>query len=196
MAYWITTQIRFDRPVAGEILERFGENGVLKFQKVIPIPEELNYRISDDTIRTLLLMYHSENNKNRKKEIKETIDHLQLPQLVYAFTEEMRIKAEAGEKPAEAEKEIAEKCLSNYRKYHHVSRYDAREDLWGTEEEIKRGTFESTEDSFSFVTKYDIPMGIITYLSVLYSDVAFQINVKEDSGDSYRIVMIDGEEPL
>ncbi len=196
MSYWIHTTIRLSEPVVDEILQKFGENGVLKFEKVIPIPEDLNFRISDDTIRALLLMYHAEEDGKKKKLIRDTIDQIQLPQLFYAFNEEMRQKALAGEVPSEEDRKTAEKCIKNFKKYHHISRYDTRDDLWGTEEEIKKGSFSATENTMSFITKYDTPLGIITYLSVLYSEVEFRIYVEEDNGDSYRLYMIDGEEPM
>ena len=154
------------------------------FNKIIPMPEELNIKNSSITDLSVIIENYKQKGesedylrryKNQNESIEETIDRLK---------EEKRYDEDLGKKG-----------YDNYKKYGYSTWYTWRNNHWNTKWNANDVIINENNNLISFDTAWDVPYPIFAKLSELFPKITISTISEFESGDDTEVhSYLDGEE--
>lgn len=193
MPNWVKNIITAKAETINKIKEKYFENDVLSFQKVIPMPEDLNIKSSGRGELGLMYLY-MEKHKGISKEIINKV-YRSLNCFNKDIYKEKRFEIAVKEYEENKDKpnyiksiELAKKYISNYKKYGHAEWYEWRVDNWGTKWDASRVCYD--ENTIVFETAWSSPANILVEMSKGLENDEFELQFADEdfSSDNNGIV--------
>lgn len=194
MPNWVRNIIKTNEETINKIKEKFFENDVLSFNKIIPMPESLRLESGSQTRDAIFYSYikkGEEEQKNIKKILENNYDGLdeKYTKMISDISEKRQKYIEEFAKkyePSEQEKrlgittfeELGDAYINNIKEYGSCDWYDWCIDNWGTKWDID---FCSHDDnSIVFDTAWSTPSKIIIALSATFPNDDFEVTFADE----------------
>jgi len=167
MPNWVKNIITARAETINKIKEKYFEDGVLSFQKVIPMPEDLNIESSGRGELGLMYLY-IENNKINKDTINKVYRSLNCFHTDIYKEKRFQDAIKEYEEKKDSEEiisriELAKKYISNYEKYGEAEWYEWCVSNWGTKWDASR-VF-NNETMIIFETAWSCPAKVLIEIS-------------------------------
>lgn len=184
----ITNRLRFNSNQLEEIkdfVSSVGEDGIIPFDfnKIIPMPEELNIESSSKGDDALFLITGKHPNQFMKdknlKKLKDDFDKM-------------------SDSKKKEFLEIGQKYYNNIIKYGHTNWYDWSIANWGTKwNAYNFDFFEPAENEIWFQTAWSSPLRVIQKLSNLFPKIEIELTyADEDIGSNTGIITFKNGQPI
>lgn len=176
MPNWVKTIVKTEPKVLKDVLKKYSHKGEFSFDKVIPMPKDLDIESGNRGEFGLAFLF-LENSHNISKELidKTFIEQEGMaPHIYYSSTFERAVELYNTKKGTSEYKEciaLAKKYISNYEKYGYTTWYQWRVENWGTKWEVS--DFENNNDTMIFRTAWNFPDKIMLELSKKYPSAVF-----------------------
>ncbi len=190
MPNWVKTIVKTKPDVLKDIMNKYSDKGVLSFDKIIPMPKELDidssssgemglmylfiestddiYKLKVNTIFHSLNVFHSDIYRDKRFENIE--DNFEKYKVDPDFTESI---------------ELGRKYIENYDKFGYCNWYNWCTDHWGTKWDLSKSS--NDETTLIFETAWGFAGNVILKLSEIYPNTLFKCEfadegIKENSG--------------
>jgi len=183
MPNWVKNIITAKAETINKIKEKYFENDVLSFQKVIPMPEDLNIESSGRGELGLMYLYMENNNGINKETINKVYRSLNC--FHKDIFKEKRFEIAVKEYEEQKDKpdyiksiELAKKYISNYENYGHPEWYEWRVANWGTKWDACRVCYD--ENRIVFETAWSSPANILVAISKGLKNDEFELQFADE----------------
>jgi hypothetical protein len=187
MPNWVFTEVKTDPVTMMDIKRRFSnENNQFSFQKVKPMPEELNIESSSTGEHGLMELYRISSDEKEKQDIIAAY----LTRNMFYNEDAFKKKAEEGipdfyvkENPDGYEKmlDLGKKYLENYQKHGSTDWYYWSKVHWGTKWDACDPEYH--DDMITFTTAWSFAEGAILELSKLCPAATFHCRFADEAMD-------------
>ena len=194
MPNWVKTIVKTKSDTLKDIMNKYSENDEFSFNKVIPMPKDLEIEVSTRGREGLIFLYIDSTNYLDKKEINEVFKDLFVSRVNIYYNyefEEIRDNLEKYRNDPKFKKciELAKKYISNFKKYGNCSWYGWRVKNWGTKWDVS--SFQKSKDTMIYQTAWRFAGDVILKLSEKYPNSTFECKfANEDYEDTSGIVSI------
>lgn len=176
MPNWVKTVVKTSPNIMKDLMQKYSKENAFSFDKVIPMPEDLNVEKSSRGEDGLMLLYLESNNDIPKNIINEVYQSLNpFHRDIYKDSRFLNIvkNYEPNKNKLEYQQsiELAKKYISNYEKYGHADWYEWCCDKWGTKWDLSR--FHYNKDTMIFETAWGFAGNVILELSKKYPEERF-----------------------
>ena len=199
MPNYIKTIVKTDKDTLNDIMNKYSYEDKLSFNKIIPMPKDVDIENSSSGEFGLIYMYIDENNLEKKELIKETYKALVGMDIEKSWKyKELVSSKESLKKDTYVEKKsnsldvtlekyedsydhcinLAKKYIKNYKKYGYVTWYDWSVNNWGTKWDAKY--FERNEDTMIFLTAWSFAQNVLLELSKRYPNALFECKFADE----------------
>ena len=204
MPNWTTNKIICKKSIGDKILSKDNEDYILDFNKIIPMPDELQIEAGSRGQRGLMYLYSKTDSIEEKeiinkaykslnpffKDIYKDSEYVKIDNNITKYEEDNNFKESI---------ELGEKYLSNYKKHGHCHWYDWCVSNWGTKwnvlDEVDVSYDEKTDEyEINFDTAWSVPAGIVSEYSKLCSDEEFFWKYENEDYDGVHILSKIGDE--
>ena len=196
MPNWVKSVIKTKPDVLEDIMKKYSNEKGLDFQKIIPMPKDLDIEYSVGGVLGLVYLFLDNNCSISKELIVQTFQNVSLESLYDSDALEI-VKRDYNQgkeiKESKRDIELAKKYISNYEKYGQATWYEWRIKNWGTK--WNNIEFKRSNNTMIFETAWGFPEEIILKLSQKYPDTTFHCKfadelIPENSG---KLLIQDGE---
>ena len=190
MPNWVKNIVKTDKDVIADIKSKYFNEEGLDFNKIIPMPKDLDITSGGSGEDGLMILFFESNNDEEKKQINQVYRSLNCfhddiylhPRFLRLLKDYGKIKEDSLYKSL---KEMGTKYLENYKKYGYANWYNWCCDKWGTK--WNSSGCRSNEEMIIFETAWEFPGRVISKLSEKYPDAIFKCRfadegIKENSG--------------
>ena len=190
MPNWVKTIVKTKADVLKDVLGKFSNEDGFSFEKVIPMPKELNIESGSRGQDGLMYLFLENDNDISKEKINQVFRSLNpFHSDIY---KEKRFKlveekySENKGKPEYIESiKLAKQYISNYNKYGYANWYNWRCDNWGTKWDLSE--LGCNKDTMIFQTAWGFAEKVIIVLSRNYPEAVFECKfadegIQENSG--------------
>ena len=190
MPNWVKTIVKTKPKVLNDILKNYWDKDSLSFDKIIPMPKDLDIESGGRGEEGLMYLFVESKDDLLKLKINRAYRELN------PFHTDIYRESRFGEIEDNFEKytndpefsksiELGKKYISNFEKYGHSTWYNWRVENWGTKWDIDESPH--NEDTIIFKTAWDFAGEIIKELSKKYPNEKFickfaDEGIKENSG--------------
>ncbi len=176
MPNWVKTVVKTKPNILQDIMQKYSKENAFSFDKVIPMPKDLDVEKSSRGEEGLMFLYLESTNNISKDKINEVFKSLNLfHNDIYKDTRFLNVVKDYGLKKNKLEYqksiELAKKYVSNYEKYGHADWYEWSCDKWGTKWDLSR--FHHNEDTMVYETAWGFAGNVILELSKKYPNECF-----------------------
>jgi len=193
-----------------EVLEELYDNGHVTFQKLIPMPKELNLTEGTITEEAIIYAMSRKDSESFFKTVKELEKKKDIFDKNYWNRIKKRFSAEEVKKlerkaatfiPDEEAKalgiktlkELGNQYISNIEKYNSPTWYDWSCDNWGTKWDAAESEGTPEDGQLTFYTAWSEPLPVIEKLMKKHSDKKIEWEYKEESGEFKGKIVSDGK---
>lgn len=196
MPNWVKSVIKTKPDVLEDIMKKYSNEKGLDFQKIIPMPKDLDIEYSVGGVLGLVYLFLDNNCSISKELIAQTFQNVSSVSLYESDALEI-VKRDYNQgkeiKECKRDIELAKKYISNYEKYGQATWYEWRIKNWGTK--CNNIGFKRSNNTMIFETAWGFPEEIILELSQKYPDTTFRCKfadelIPENSG---KLLIQDGE---
>lgn len=190
----IKTVVKTKPDTLKQIKNKYFTNNRLDFNKIIPMPEDLDIPASGKGDEGLFILFNNTDDYAEKQKINEVYkSYCVFDDNIYEnlrFLEVINKYKNAKDKEEFKESiELGKKYYDNYFKYGSVNWYEWCIENWGTKWNCC--DFKSNEDTMAYVTAWDFSDNIILKISEEYPDAVFKCKFADENfGASGGIVEI------
>lgn len=196
MPNWVKTIVKTKPDVLKQIRNKYFTEGKLDFNKIIPMPEDLNITAGSQGDEGLIILFNNTNDYVEKGKINEVYKSLNIfNQNIYEDPRFLRVVSEYnGDKEKFKDSvELGKKYYDNYYKYGSANWYEWCCENWGTKWNCS--DFKCNEDTMIYDTAWDFSDVIILKMSEEYPDAVFECRfANEDFGSLCGVVEIKNGE--
>lgn len=183
MPNWVKNIITAKAETINKIKEKYFENDVLSFQKVIPMPDELNIESSGRGEQGLMYLFLENDHGINKETINKVYRSLNCFHTDIYREERFRDVVENYDKNKnkfEYNKcvELAKQYISNYQKYGHAEWYEWCVANWGTKWDACRVCYDETR--IVFETAWSSPANILVEMSKGLENEEFELQFADE----------------
>lgn len=197
MPDWTSNTIKCKKHIGDKILIKDNDDYIFDFNKLIPMPTELDIDPGTAGEEGLMYLYIKSKNDLEKDKINDayTSVHTSLHDIIWdsKFKEiEDNIDKYENDESFKEFISLGEKYLANYEKYGYCHWYDWCEDNWGTKwnacdvdvfyDEVKE------EYEIFFCTAWSVPEGIVEKYSELCKDDEFYWAYEDDGSEERHVL--------
>jgi len=190
MPNWVKTIVKTNQDVMQDVLKKYSSKEIFSFNKVIPMPKDLEVEKSSRGEDGLMYLF-LENNEGISKEKINTVYRSLNPfhSDIYREAKFQKLAEKYDENKDNLEYkesiDLAKKYISNYEKYGHADWYEWCCDKWGTKWDLS--SFAHNKDTMIFETAWGFAGNIILELSRKYPEAVFDCRfadegIQENSG--------------
>lgn len=187
MPNWVKSIIKTKPETLNNVMEKYFDKDEFSLNKVIPMPKDLDVDKCSTGEYGLIYLYLDTKDYKIKSEINEIFKSLN-PFNKDIEDDSLYKNVIKNEVPPMDKKEcidLANKYISNYKKYGHCTWYEWRCDKWGTKWDVS--DFSKSSDTMIFETAWAFPWEVILELSKKYPESIFECKyadegIKENSG--------------
>ena len=190
MPNWVKTIIKTDSEVIKDILKKYKQDNNLSFDKIIPMPKDLDVEYSSMGEQGLIYLFIKNTDEKIKSKIESAYKELNgfdgsIKNSIYFNDIKKEFNKFSQDKKFKDSIKLGEKYLDNFLKYGYCNWYNWRCKNWGTK--WNNDSLEYSNDSLILYTAWSCPTPIIKELSHRYPSFLFQISfadelIKENSG--------------
>ena len=198
MPNWVKTIVKIKPDVLEDIANKYFENNKFSFNKVIPMPKDLDIEVSGSGEEGLMFLFADSKDDLLKIKINNAFKDLNMFHSdIYRDSrfEDIEDNLEKYRKDKKFKKciELGKKYISNFEKYGHCDWYDWCIDNWGTKWDASY--FQKSKDTMIYLTAWGFAGEVILKLSERYPDAIFECKfANEDYGSGSGVVKIqDGD---
>lgn len=198
MPNWVKTIVKTKPDVLKQIRNKYFTEGKLDFNKIIPIPEDLNITAGSQGEEGLIILFNNTDDYQEKGKINAVFKSLNIfHRNIYEDSRFLRVineyKNDDAKEKFKDSIELGKKYYDNYYKYGSANWYEWCITNWGTKWNCN--DFKSNEDTMIYYTAWDFSDAIILKMSEEYPDAVFECRfANEDFGSLCGVVEIKNEE--
>lgn len=190
MPNWVKTIVKTKPDVIKDIMKNYSEKNVFSFNKVIPMPKDLDIESGSKGEDGMMFLYLESTNDIYKLKINEAYKERNM------FNTDIYREKRFGEIEEKFEQykndsnfkesiELGKKYIENFQKYGHCTWYGWCCEHWGTKWDLSN--FSHNEDTIMFHTAWGFAGDVILELSKNYPSAMFKCEfadegIKENSG--------------
>ena len=187
MPNWVKSIIKTKPETLNNVMKKYSDKNKFSLNKVIPMPKDLDVNSGNTGAYGLIYLYLDTKDCKIKSEINEVFKSLN--PFTKDIEEDSLYKNVIKNKVSFMDKkeciDLANKYISNYRKYGHCTWYEWCRDNWGTKWDVI--DFSKNSDTMMFETAWAFPWEVILELSKKYPESVFECkyadeSIKENSG--------------
>lgn len=201
---WTSNKIICKKSIGDKILIKDNDKYIFDFNKLIPMPQELQVEAGSSGEKGLMYLYIKSKNDLEKIEINKAYKSTNLMSNdIYrdSWFEDIEDNFDKYKNDESFKDSISlgEKYLSNYKKHGYCHWYDWCNANWGTKWNVEDEVDVSYNDKadeyeINFCTAWSIPVGIVKKYSELCNDDEFYWEYQdEDSEDKHILKKINDE---
>lgn len=204
MPNWTMNKIICKKSIGDKILSKENDEYILDFNKIIPMPKELQIESGSRGHRGLMYLFSKTDNIEEKEIINKAYKSLN-PFFKDIYNDSEFVKINNDIKKYETDPEfkesidLGEKYLSNYKEHGHCNWYNWCVSNWGTKWNVLDDvdvTYDKKTDEYeiNFDTAWSVPAGIVEEYSKLCSDEEFFWKYENEDYDGVHILSKHGDE--
>ncbi len=183
MPNWVKTIVKTKPDILTDIMKKYSEKGKLTFDKVIPMPKDLEVDKGSAGQYGLIYLYLDTNDYKIKSEINKVYKSLNI------FNKDIErdpvykriISGTKSYKESDDYNKcvnLAKKYISNYKKYGYCTWYEWSCENWGTKWDLT--DFDRNKDTMIFLTAWDFAEKIMLELSKKYPKTIFECKYADE----------------
>lgn len=190
MPNWVKTIVKTKPDVLKDVLEKYSNEEGFSFNKVIPMPKELEVEKSSRGEEGLMYLFLENDNGISKEKINKVYRSLNpFHSDIYREERFQKLAKKYDENKDKLEYnesiKIAKQYISNHDKYGHADWYEWCCDKWGTKWDLSG--FDHNNDTMVFETAWGFAGNVILELSRQYPEAVFECRfadegIQENSG--------------
>ena len=190
MPNWVKTIVKTKADVLKDALEKFSNEDGFSFEKVIPMPKELNIESGSRGQDRLMYLFLENDNDISKEKINQVFRSLNpFHSDIYKEKRFKLVEEKYSENKGKTEYlesiKLAKQYISNYNKYGYANWYNWRCDNWGTKWDLSELCY--NKDTMIFQTAWGFAEKVIIVLSRNYPEAVFECKfadegIQENSG--------------
>lgn len=197
MPDWTSNTIRCKKHIGDKILIKNNDDSIFDFNKLIPMPTELDVEASTEGEKGLMYLYIKSKNELEKTEINEAYKSRRTrPNDIYSDSQYKKIEDNIdkfeNDKSFKECISLGEKFLANYKKYGYCDWYNWCYANWGTKwnaNDVDVFYDEGKEEyGIFFCTAWSVLEGIVEKYSELCNDDEFYWAYEDDGSEERHIL--------
>lgn len=194
MPNWVKTIVKTKPETLKDIMNKYSEDNEFSFNKVIPMPKDLEIEAGSRGEQGLMFLFADSNDDLLKIKINKAFKDLNLfhPDIYRdSRFEKIEDNLEKYRNDSEFKEciELGKKYISNFEKYGHCNWYEWCVENWGTKWDVS--SFQRSKDTMIYQTAWGFAGDVILKLSEKYPDSIFECKfANEDHGDTSGVVSI------
>ncbi|MBQ3020780.1 MAG: hypothetical protein IJD92_00985 [Bacilli bacterium] len=190
MPNWVKTIVKTKPDVLKDVLEKYSNEKGFSFDKVMPMPKDLEVERSSRGEEGLMYLFIENDSGISKEKINEVYRSLNMFHSdIYRESRFQKLAEKYDENKDKLEYtesvKLAKQYISNYDKYGHADWYEWRCDKWGTKWDLT--ALDYNKDTLIFETAWGFAGNVILELSSKYPEAVFECRfadegIQENSG--------------